>query len=564
MASTSNIVTLDDIDNFLHDPENIEITRNHTKLWMESGITLQLLLECFPCINIANGATKLRNIYPKCLTNYVPAGSEIGLIGREDVLKQVRDMLDGDKRVSLVSGLGGIGKTAIMQKICESILEDDNDENHVAWITCGDSLEDDLLLLRDSLGVIKDLSRKDAFDAVVAKLKVFEGTLYLFLDDMVRVPDREEFWILKALYPHVRIMITSRQIIRGIPNIDITELEEAEALNLFYGYYEYDDERTYKEDVRKIINSDSVKRHTLLMELLAKAANVSFDTLDIFRCSLEKEGFFNVSRHRFDTVHDENLTIEESVIKLYDISKLTSEQQRIMKLFSIFTPEKVVYGKVQEWADFNPDDEDGLVKRGWLVRVESGFIIHQIIRDSLKKQMEKQDEELKIEEYGDLLSKAADTDSYMARYLEYTKVRERLVLAEDIAGYLKTRTEGMSGKEEVPEGQEAFYIGAALFFHNMAGVFWAQGDYEKALSYYGKALAIKERVLGTEHPSTATTYNNMAGVFWAQGDYEKALDYYRKALSAFKKSLGENHKHTRAVQKAISRIEHILAKNVKE
>ena len=50
MESTNNILTLDYIDSFLHNQENIQITRNHTKLWLESGITLQLLGECFPHI----------------------------------------------------------------------------------------------------------------------------------------------------------------------------------------------------------------------------------------------------------------------------------------------------------------------------------------------------------------------------------------------------------------------------------------------------------------------------------------------------------------------------------
>jgi len=54
MESTNNILTIDNIDNFLHDPENIQITKNHTKLWLESGTTLQLLLECFPDNNNEN------------------------------------------------------------------------------------------------------------------------------------------------------------------------------------------------------------------------------------------------------------------------------------------------------------------------------------------------------------------------------------------------------------------------------------------------------------------------------------------------------------------------------
>ncbi len=47
MESTSNIMTLDDIDSFLHDPKNLHITRKHIALWLESGITIQLLLEYF-------------------------------------------------------------------------------------------------------------------------------------------------------------------------------------------------------------------------------------------------------------------------------------------------------------------------------------------------------------------------------------------------------------------------------------------------------------------------------------------------------------------------------------
>jgi tetratricopeptide (TPR) repeat protein len=43
-------------------------------------------------------------------------------------------------------------------------------------------------------------------------------------------------------------------------------------------------------------------------------------------------------------------------------------------------------------------------------------------------------------------------------------------------------------------------------------------------------LAIREKVLGAEHPSTATTYNNIAGVYKDQGDYAKARDLLCRAV----------------------------------
>ena len=475
---------------------------------------------------------------PKCLTDYVPPRLEIELVGRDDIVKKVRAMLDQSAQIALVNGLGGIGKTAVMQKVCEMILSDGNNRNHVAWIVCGDSLEDDLLALRDALGISNGYGREEACAAVIKKLKTFPGTLYLFMDDMARMPGKKELGILAALRPNVRIMITSRHEIAGIPCLDLDVLQKDDAVDMFYKYYQRDGKR---EDVIGIIDSESVKRHTLLVELLAKAANRSFDTLDVFRGELEKKGFFEVSKAKLDGAHDENLTIEESVIKLYGLSNLSPEQKRIMGLFSIFTPEKVIYGKVVEWAGFDENDVEELVKLGWLVRSESGYVIHQIVRDSIARQV---GGSLKIEEYGELLEKAADTDSYLSVKLGYTKVRERLVLAEDVARSVNRRIKEMLEIGEWSKQDKTFLQSISNLLNNIAEVYWAQGEYEKALEYHGKALEVREKVFGSDHPSTATTYNNMAGVYWAQGEYEKALEYNGKALEVRERVLGRDHPDT--------------------
>ena len=475
---------------------------------------------------------------PKCLTDYVPPQPEIELVGRDDIVKKLRAMLDKSAQIALVNGLGGIGKTAVMQKVCETIHSDGNNRNHVAWIVCGDSLEDDLLALRDALGISNGYGREEACAAVIKKLKTFPGTLYLFMDNMARMPGRKELGILEVLRSNVRIMITSRHKITGIPCLDLDVLQKDDAVDMFYKYYQRDGKW---EDVIGIIDSKSVSRHTLLVELLAKAANRSFDTLDVFRGELEKKGFFEVSKAKLDGAHDENLTIEESVIKLYGISGLTPEQRRIMSLFSIFTPEKVIYGKVVEWAGFDENDVEELVKLGWLVRSESGYVIHQIVRDSIARQV---GGSLKIEEYGELLKKAADTNSYLSVKLGYTKVRERLVLAEDVARSVNRRIKEMLEIGEWSKQDKAFLQSISALLNNMALVYQEQGEYEKALEYFGKALDVRERVLGSDHPDTATTYNNMAVVYKEQGEYEKALEYNGKALEVVERVLGSDHPYT--------------------
>ncbi|RPB20142.1 hypothetical protein L211DRAFT_829667 [Terfezia boudieri ATCC MYA-4762] len=78
--------------------------------------------------------------------------------------------------------------------------------------------------------------------------------------------------------------------------------------------------------------------------------------------------------------------------------------------------------------------------------------------------------------------------------------------------------------------------------NNMAGVFEEQGQYEKGLAWYGRALAEREKQLGVDHPHTLTTVHNMALVFDNQGQYEKALEWYRIGWEG--EGIGINHLRT--------------------
>ncbi len=66
------------------------------------------------------------------------------------------------------------------------------------------------------------------------------------------------------------------------------------------------------------------------------------------------------------------------------------------------------------------------------------------------------------------------------------------------------------------------------------------GEYEKALEYYFKALAIREKTLGKEHPSTATSYHNIGALYYTKGDYVNAVSYLNKAVNAFEKIRSSN------------------------
>ena len=74
----------------------------------------------------------------------------------------------------------------------------------------------------------------------------------------------------------------------------------------------------------------------------------------------------------------------------------------------------------------------------------------------------------------------------------------------------------------------------------------SQGKYAEAEPLYRKALAIRLKTLGEDHPDTAVSYNNLASNLNAQGKYAEAEPLYRKALAIRLKTLGREplrHRH---------------------
>ena len=84
----------------------------------------------------------------------------------------------------------------------------------------------------------------------------------------------------------------------------------------------------------------------------------------------------------------------------------------------------------------------------------------------------------------------------------------------------------------------------ATSYNDIAVVYNNMGDYQRALEWYRKALAIREMLLGAEHPDTAATYNNIAMIYYSMGDYQRALEWYRKALAIREMLLGVEHPDT--------------------
>ncbi|MEZ4866738.1 MAG: tetratricopeptide repeat protein [Caldilineaceae bacterium] len=73
------------------------------------------------------------------------------------------------------------------------------------------------------------------------------------------------------------------------------------------------------------------------------------------------------------------------------------------------------------------------------------------------------------------------------------------------------------------------------------------GEYRSAKPYYERALAIRQTVLGDQHPDTASSLNNLGFLLQAMGDYSAARPYYERALIILENRLGSTHPYTELV-----------------
>ena len=97
---------------------------------------------------------------------------------------------------------------------------------------------------------------------------------------------------------------------------------------------------------------------------------------------------------------------------------------------------------------------------------------------------------------------------------------------------------------------------SAIVFANM--LIWVgqyRGEaaaYRSARPLFERALAIKERLRGPDHPQTGVAVSELAGLLQAQGDLAAARPLFERALGIYEKVLGAEHPNTGIVLRALA------------
>ena len=499
--------------------------------------------------------------YPKCL-NKLPGLPE-EFVGRKEELSEVANLLQENKPLLLLNGIGGIGKTTLAKKY---LHESYDLHDHIAWIsvlsenestetgfrTTAEALGGDLDLM-ENLGVAFDSEEEVLIRAkkVLKKLRQVPGKNLLVIDNAGF--SLEEIRKDLPTPPEWQVLVTSRKELSGLAVKRIDELPPAKALELFYLYYPGGEKE--EGTVRKLL--EHIGYHTLSIELFAKICKKSPSTTPqkIYRLLQEKRlsalnrkvwsahserevevyiyllGAFELAKHERSEA-EVSLLLQLAILPSEELSwelllKLFPKSNRIQNRHGKFVRiiQRLI-GIIQTKVADQWDLENtllGLVEKGWIAQSE-GYRVHQMIQEIIRYKFPPTEENCRtvINGVADLLYIDQSKDNPIDKF-------PFVIYGEAILSYLIGNASETLGKN------------LGKLSSNLALVYKDLGRYEDAAKLLEAALQSAQTNFGEQHPTVAISRSNLALVYQDLGRYEDAAKLLEAALQSAQTNFGEQH-----------------------
>jgi tetratricopeptide (TPR) repeat protein len=504
--------------------------------------------------------------FPKELTLKLPKIDKDDIIGRADELQELHQLLFSNKKVVVVNGLGGIGKTTLAQGYLSKYY---NDYQHIVWIsqltkdivsdiTSTEGLADNLRIFREG----KETGQ--LFNEIISRLKSITGSPNLLILDNVD----EELAKLKDYLPgqpHWHVLVTSRKHIEGFHAKELDFLSPEKAIALFKKHCS---RITSDDQVADLVKA--IDYHTLTIELLAKTAQRHRTDIETLKTAIQNDLRSNISvPHKGKGEKIDN--VRSYLSSIFKVSGLTEDEVWLMKQFTCLPAEFHPYDRLLELID--PDETkkevfaescSSLVEQGWLLfnAKTEAYKMHLVVQEVAIRQLlpEMQDIDGLLEKITECLDLDQTKDNPIDKFKwipygntllnnfpddtseEIAQLQNNLaVVLQELGDYTGAREllEKALCSDEQNLGPDN--PTTAIRYSNLATVLQDLGDYAGARGLLEKAVRSCEQNLGPDHPNTAVSYSNLATVLQDLGDYTEARELLKKALCSDEKNFGPDH-----------------------
>ena len=500
--------------------------------------------------------------------------------GRNTALVELRQRLSaGEGRAvgltarQAIHGLGGVGKTRLAVEYAWRHVSDYKDA--LLFVSARSPVDLRANLAELCSPTVLNLPEWNQLEEIVRVAAVFrwlsEHSGWLLILDNVDTPEAAAE-VEKTLpqFQGGSVIITSRiaDWITAVQPVELDVLAEEDAIAFLL-------ERT--ESRRKKILTDSEDAAVVAHDLggLALALEQGGAYIAKIRVS-----FFEYRRRwesRKEEVlawHDERLMqCPKSVATTWQttIEELSQSERKLLNILAWFAPEPIPLSLLDGNIVDGTDARDALAGLAswslarWMVDGE-GFTVHRLVQEITRQRLPDNEKNDALNAAFDLLNArlpSPDWDETGWQLWERLAPHCRVLLDHLCGHVLEPKGTGMMNNfaswltkraehdEAEPHLLKALAIrekflgpehpDVAASLNGLALLYHSQGEYAKAEPFQQRALAILEKALGPEHPDMARSLNNLAGLYVHQGQYAKAETLYQRALAIREKELGLEH-----------------------
>ena len=483
----------------------------------------------------------------------LPAGSRMLLshnplfVGREAVLLRLADVLNvcrsapaGKTEIAAVTGLGGIGKT---QLACEFVHRYGQCfPGGVLWLNfadpaaipaevaaCGDVDTMHLSPGFSTLSLDEQVRRvQRAWEAPVARLLVFDNC------EDVGLLDR---W--RPKYGGCRILITSRRRYwdpaLGVQQLPLDVLPRQESLALL---------RTFRPDVSP--GDPELDAIAAALGDLPLALHLAGSFLAKYRHAITSTQY--LLRLHAPRVLDDRSLRSAGLSPTKHVQHIASTFEQSYERLDPTEPTDILARKLLAYAAHLAP---GVPIPRWLLQtltLTDGSDAVLLAEDALLRLidlglLEPDEDTLRLHRLlvAFVLAVVVDVDAQTVVEETMLWVVEDINMRGDLGSSLALQPHLRFIIEQAEQHEDARL---ASLYTALGDNLWLFALYAEAQRYFERALEIRERVFGREHPDTALSMNDMGAVLRTQGEYERAREYHEQALAIRERVLGREHLDT--------------------
>lgn len=417
----------------------------------------------------------------------------------------------------LLCGIGGIGKTetakAVLKKI-DSLPSEVTGIYQIIWVNyTNGNLKDSLIeAVNETRG---NSNQETAWEHIHNIIQSQRNKLLIVIDNVETVEQDSSLKRLSDL--PCRVLVTSRtEKLSGLQRYSVDHLLAEDCRGIFYHYYVGDKDDYYLNKILEL-----VKYHTVMLELLAKTANMEEISIQEFYKKLVQSGF-RLSDEEIDSGHPLLQTerrITEQLKILFNISKCRLQDKDLLCQLSVIPAIPFQYKVVKNWIEIKHKSQlEYLVRTGWLKsdrKMISTYVVHSVIASAVRFQNE-----------GHLYEKCRYVIHSISKELEYDDQGHGSEKA-----YLIPFSWSISDVliDHLRDEQDA------IFLINLANIYYDIGNYDNAYLFFLRALEINKKVSGEDSLAVSSDYYNLADVSYNMYQFHQSLSYLRKSLSIRKK-----------------------------